>query len=514
MKKNILFGFLFLFFVNCTSIKEHNEQLENTISVEKLQSDVAFIYKKFQQLHPRLYWYIDKSKLDFKFDSLSKSITKPLKSFDFYKKIAPVIAEIRQGHSGISADAKQQTKQQVKALLKKGIGPFSQFDFENIDNKMVVVKNNSYNKKINIGSEVVAINGKKTTDYINEYCTLFASDGYNTTFKKPRAVRNFSKFYTNENDIQDSLFFDFKFRDSVKTICIHRKKMDSITAKSKPTKTAFGKEIRKKNKIEGYNPLTKLYNRNLRFEAKDSSVAVLKIRGFSIGNSSIFYENAFKKIKQFQSKTLIIDLRDNPGGRLSEIADLYAYLSDTSFVFIDKPQVVSKTSLFSINYFAGPWYLKPFQLAFSPLFYGYLYFKVHRDSTGQFIYNTNTAKLQPKDPNAFAGKIYVLINGGSFSASCILSSNLKGAKRAFFVGQETGGAYNGTVAGQMPIVKLPHSKLKARIGLALIAPHFKTNLDGRGIFPDQEILPTIEDKIKRIDPEMNWILAKINLENP
>jgi C-terminal processing protease CtpA/Prc len=154
------------------------------------------------------------------------------------------------------------------------------------------------------------------------------------------------------------------------------------------------------------------------------------------------------------------------------------------------------------------------KLAFSPLFYGYLYFKVHRDASGQFIYNTRTAKLQPKNADAFAGKIYVLINGGSFSASCILSSNLKGAKRAFFVGQETGGAFNGTVAGQMPIVKLPHSKLKTRIGLALIAPHFKTNLDGRGIFPDHEILPTIEDKINGIDPEMNWVLEKIKLENP
>lgn len=514
MKNRYLFVLPILFFLNCTSVKQHNEQLENTIPVEKLKDDVAFIYKKFQKLHPNLYWYIDKSKLDFKFDSLSQSITKPLKSFEFYKKIAPVIAEIRQGHSGISPDAKQQTKAETKALIKKGTGPFSQFEFENVEDKMVVVKNNSYNKKIKIGSEVVAINGKKTNEFIKQYSTFFASDGYNTTFKKSKTVKIFSKIYTYENDIQDSLFFDFKFNDSIKTVCIHRKNMDATNAKIKPVKTIIGKELRQKNKIEGYNPLTKLYNRNLNFMTQDSSIAVLKIRSFSVGNSNVFYENAFKKIKKFQSKTLIIDLRDNPGGRLSEIADLYGYLADSSFVFIDTPQVVSKTSLFSINYFAGPWYLKPFQLAFSPLFYGYLYFKVHRNDAGQFVYNTSATKLKPKNADSFGGKIYVLINGGSFSASCILSSNLKGSKRAFFVGQETGGAFNGTVAGQMPIVKLPHSKLKARIGLALIAPHFKTNLEGRGIFPDQEILPTIEDKIKEIDPEMNWILTKIKLENP
>jgi hypothetical protein len=32
------------------------------------------------------------------------------------------------------------------------------------------------------------------------------------------------------------------------------------------------------------------------------------------------------------------------------------------------------------------------------------------------------------------------------------------------LGQETGGAYNGTVAGFMPEIKLPNSKLKVRIG--------------------------------------------------
>jgi hypothetical protein len=46
-------------------------------------------------------------------------------------------------------------------------------------------------------------------------------------------------------------------------------------------------------------------------------------------------------------------------------------------------------------------------------------------------------------PNAFKGKIYVMING-SFSASSLISSNLKTPK-VTFVGEETGGAFNGTM---------------------------------------------------------------------
>jgi C-terminal processing protease CtpA/Prc len=106
----------------------------------------------------------------------------------------------------------------------------------------------------------------------------------------------------------------------------------------------------------------------------------------------------------------------------------------------------------------------------------------------------------------------VLINGGSFSSSSIISSNLKSTQRAFFVGEETGGAYNGTIAVQMPLVQLPNSKVNLRIGLALVSAAGKTNIEGRGIFPDKEILPTLEDRKNNIDPELNWILEDIKRE--
>ena len=111
----------------------------------------------------------------------------------------------------------------------------------------------------------------------------------------------------------------------------------------------------------------------------------------------------------------------------------------------------------------------------------------------------------------FKGKIYVLINGGSFSASSLLSSNLKGSKRAYFVGQETGGGFNGTVAGQMPIVTLPKSKIGVRVGLLSCIPFYKTTVIGHGIYPDKEIIPTIQDRIALKDPETEWVLQNYKL---
>jgi C-terminal processing protease CtpA/Prc len=65
---------------------------------------------------------------------------------------------------------------------------------------------------------------------------------------------------------------------------------------------------------------------------KDSSVAILKIRSFNKGDFRPFTKK-FSKIDSYKSKTLILDLRDNGGGRLNEIVDLYSYLADSTFVF-------------------------------------------------------------------------------------------------------------------------------------------------------------------------------------
>jgi C-terminal processing protease CtpA/Prc len=140
-------------------------------------------------------------------------------------------------------------------------------------------------------------------------------------------------------------------------------------------------------------------------------------------------------------------------------------------------------------------------------------FRINKGSDGKFYFNSFQSKLKKPNPNRYKGKVYVLINGGSFSASSLLSSNLKGSGRAVFVGEETGGAYNGCVAGFMPVHKLPHSKLNLKFGIAQIQPFFKTEIIGRGIFPDIEVLPTIEDRLKGIDPEITRVLEDFKKSN-
>ncbi len=507
----ILFGILFLF--SCQSTKKFNQQLTQPIAADKLQKDLDYSYQKLKQLHPKLYWYISKEKLDFKFDSLKKAIQQPMTGLAFYKELSQVVKSVGQGHLSVSPSLPKFTKKEIQVLNKKGKLPFSQFDFEYIDNKLIISKNSSrHNIKAN--TEVVSINSEIPSDLIPIYSKRIASDGFNTTFYTSYLGKHFGTYFTlDKGKVQDSLQLLLKLdgKDSLFVV-----KRDTFGSNSNQKKLKLSKKERKEkakfNSKYGFNSQTKTFTRELKFLDNDSITAMMSIKGFSNGNSHDFYEDAFNQLSEANTKNLIIDLRNNSGGRLAEIADLYSYLVSEPYVFIDDYEVVSKTSFLHMNYFKGSGYItKFFKILVAPIFYPLYYFKTKKVESATYLSNRFSKKSNPK-PNNFKGKMYVLINGGSFSASSIISSNLKSNQRAVFVGEETGGSYNGTVAAQMPLVQLPNSKVNLRIGLALVSATGKTNVEGRGIFPDKEILPTLDDRKNNIDPELNWILEDIRRE--
>jgi C-terminal processing protease CtpA/Prc len=526
IQKLLLFFIVVVLFSNCKSVKQYNYELAQPISVEKLHKDIDYTQRKLNRLYPNLHGYISKEKLDFKFDSIRKVVNKPMTSKEFYFVISPVIASVRQGHMTMSPVLPKFTKKENKRLKKAGDGPMSQFVYEWENDKLFITQNKSANKKIELGSEVVSVNGIQPQAIYSKYKNSLVSDGFNTTYIRKSFSKRYTTFMTNEIGVNDSLKFVFKEKDSVFEQTISRFKKDNKAGAKVKTKVKVAdsvkvavkkpvdkkklKEESKYNKIYGYNKLLNEYAKSLKFFQSDSSVAILRVKNFSEGIHKKAYKAIFDSIKKKNIKNLIIDVRDNPGGRVADAVDLYSHLTDKEFIILQPAIVTSKTSLFKLGLFRNiPKLTYPFAAAFYPFYMGFSYFRTTKTSDGTYQYKLVGSKKRPNAENYFDGKIYVLINGGSFSASCILSSSLKANPNVTFVGEETGGAFNGTVAGIMPLVDLPNSKIPLRLGLMDIKTINQTNVDGRGIFPDIEIPLTVKDKVKNKDPQLDWILENI-----
>lgn len=530
MKKYFFYGILVLLLSNCSSYQKHNALIETNLSVKEQLEDVNYLEQKMKKIQPSLYEFISKEELRRKFDSVRNTINIPLKPNDFYFKVSPLLASIRQGHAAMGPLSTEYSNKESKEIKKKGLAPVSQFDYKYIDDKLFIIKNKSKDSTIQVGTEVVSIENISPQELFSKYRKTYTSDGYNKTFIPYAFTMRFGSYMYYELGLRDSLNFNLKHTDSVYNKMVKRfpdkKTEENITKKdslstSKPKDSLVKKlskeekKLAKKKKKEkdsydynyGYDKTSKEYTKTLKFTDIDSCTAIFKIKNFSKGGYKEAYEEVFELLRKTDTKNLVLDLRGNPGGRLNEIHDLYSYLTaDSTFQLIEEAKVTSKTSLLQADYLGSmPKALYLLTIPTYPFYAGVLMMKTRKDDNGDYRYRIKSSKEKPHNDNYFNGKIYVLINGGSFSAACIISSKLKENPEITFVGEETGGTFNGTVAGRTSTYELPNSKLRTRLWIMDIAATNKTNEKGRGIFPDKEIIPTIHEIVNDKDPELEWI---------
>jgi len=366
------------------------------------------------------------------------------------------------------------------------------------------------------GTEILAVDSVTPQQLYAKYAPTFASDGFNTTFHDRIFNKRFASYFYFEKGVRDSLLCQVSYQGIPRSVWLKMpfsKKKKEVSKVLSTQAKREQKALEKAKKLQGYDAVTKLFSKELRFETSDSAVAMLTIRDFVKGKYRRFYADTFSKLDSQKTKVLIIDLRDNTGGNLSDIQCLYSYLAEKDFHFVKPALVTSKTSLWHDAYFKTQ---SPSQFALRVLGTpGWLVYNsitsliTHKKEDGRYyFYYPPIWKKHPKT-DRFKGKVYVLINGCSFSASSVLSANLKGSGRAIFVGEETGGSYNGCVAGQMPSFTLPGSKLKLSFGLLEVATLYSCLPDGRGVMPDTRIIPTLDDRLKGVDPEVQWVMEEV-----
>lgn len=499
---------LLFFFSSCISVDKHNEKLNIPVPVEKLREDIDFTHRKLEELHPKLYWHLPKEKLNYQFDSLKSALKNPLKPNEFYIKLAPIIVNIKEGHLRLFPLYPRLTKKEIKNS-RYDQGLFSRYNFL-IRNDQIYVKDNLHQiPNMETGTEILKINDLDVSSLLKKYRPFVNSDGENTTFQNYSMAFKWPALFTTEYGTMDSVKLETKYNNCNKTFYIHRK----IVSKEEREKN---KEENKKLidkeswKTKDYNIATRSFNRDLQFLRPDSAIAYMKIKTFSGTNSAKFYKQSFEKIKQSPAKYLVLDVRDNLGGSLAEIHNLYSYLVPTKFKFINDMEVTSRTSMFKADYFKKiPAYAKPLAALTYPFYLVGTGLSVKKQDDKFYLKNNNLFALKKPKKNNFEGKIYVLINGSSFSASSIIASKLKADERAFLVGEETGGANDGTVAGRYSTITLPNSELVLPVGLMAVQPNIQFEETGKGVVPHKIIIPTLQEVLKKKDVQLDWILNEI-----
>lgn len=453
------------------------------LTAAQTQSDFDLMRKALEEAHSGLYRYSTKADMDRIFDTERAKLSRAMTRTEFLLVLSGTIAQIKCGHTGLRPNDELQ-----KELSAARLFPL-QVRLEG--SRLTVLFNDSSNDQtIRPGMEVLEINGHKIDDLVKLILPKLPRDGDIETGRRMRFQENLGQNYW--LSVEQTSEFTIKARDdNGKTISA---KLVGVTNEER-------KNIQNPVNAELKASLAKMAwssgNLSLRF-IKDPDVAQIRIDGFGGNDYPKWMEDTFRTLREKGTKTLIIDLRGNGGGADMYGAMLVSYLTDKPFRYFDHINV--KTISPSFAEFSD-WsrdreprlreMMKP-------------------NPTGGYLVPPQLhpgVAEQPPGKYPFLGKVFVLINGGTFSTAADFCAITHHLKRATFIGEETGGGYYGNNSGMQTMLTLPNSKVRVRIPMYEYwnaVPGYEGTR--RGTRPDREVETKISNLLKGIDEQLNVAL--------
>lgn len=452
---------------------------QEKFTTNQLSADFALFKQALTEAHPGLYRYNTKEQIDCLFSHTDSLLDHEMTQHEFYQVLLPVVAQLKCGHTKLHPESNW-TDNYFYGSEK--LFPLRLF-FSG--HKAYILGSYENENKILAGAEVISINNKPMEEIIDQLLSGFFSDGNNTTFKYIEMGKYFSAYYANLIETPDSF--------SIKYLTDNENAEIVLPAISRTKIDLYEKEI------ASIKPAREPYS----LEFLPDKVAKLTISSFWEDGKRISYnrflKKAFNEINDQRIQHLIIDVRDNEGGKDKRGALLLSYLMERKFRYYDRLEAATNKKYS----FAKQAHL--------PKFYGVLRMLITTTNTGVHLWKHHkNLKMQKPQKHPFSGKVYVLINGASFSVTSEFAAVTHYLKRATFIGEETGGGYYGNNSGTFVIVPLTNSRLI--MGIPMLAYYTAVKdypFTDRGLIPDYEVKPNVHQILEGKDAVLDFTLDLI-----
>ena len=446
---------------------------QKTYPAEALREDLKVLWDMLEEGHAGFDRYTPASVLKKSFDETMNGLIGPLMEFDFYLRLLPLVAEVKDGHT--------------RAQLSTPAGAFLDdqpvvipVGLRFLGGKAYVLRNMSSDASIKEGAELLAINGMPTGEVLSDLLPLISSDAGIPT-RKLRQLEFPAIF---------GRLFALRFgRPEAYTLRLRlypSKEVREITVPGIKGKDVVRILNERYPDAAERRPVYELSFRG--------TTAVLTIRSFADDpeKGSLLYpeflKTTFRTLEEKKTPNLVIDLRGNGGGRDEYGKLLFAHVMDRPFLYYWTLE--TKKDRYDFFCFTNESTKDAEELA-KPL---------KKNARGWFdvLGHPNSGLQKPQEPR-FVGRVAILIDGLSFSATGETTSLFHFYKKAVFFGEECGSGYYGN-SSYMVTATLPNTRIQVRMPLVLNTMAVDGYPKDRGIVPDFPISPTIADLLAGRDP--------------
>ncbi|MDW3194883.1 MAG: S41 family peptidase [Cytophagales bacterium] len=445
---------IFLLLISTACYSQPKEYNANQVA-----EDVNFLRDQLERFHPGLYRYTPKSQMNAYFEEAAQT-SDGLEGIELYARITFLLSQVKCGHTRTAMP-------DIMRRDNRANSRFPPFQIQLLGAEPFISA--SLDSQLPKGAKLLSINGKSYQEIEATIFQHLAADGFIESGKR-RMISWFFPFYYQLyiESSSDPVNIEYQTASGENVqLSVNRVRDKAIEVLSSYEDRKAALQL---NHLDDHS-----YMRISTFGQQSLSNAGL--------DYELFLEQSFRSIKNEGVENLVLDLRGNGGGRDNYGALLVSYLLADSFGYFDNIEVTDE--------YSG---------------YGGV---VNRKGK-KYVTSHQGLNIWEPQSNAFQGNLYVLTDGGSFSTCADVATVLHHNDRGVFIGQETGGGYDGNTSGNTKTITLPNSGIRVFVPLwKYTTANVGHPYPARGVIPDHEIIPTWDQFSNKEDVVLNKALDLI-----
>lgn len=364
--------FLFLIFVFCPVFGQR-------LSLEQQCADFDTLCRKLEYIHPDLFLYQTRQEYDVLKAEIRASLIDSASTSDFYIKVAPFMASIKDGHSMILPPVTDELISHVQ-----NDGKAMPLRLKTAGNVFIVDYPTTNDTQICDGDTILRINGIYSKDILDRMYSLFGSEKGNA-IKEGIISSYLPALFWNLYQWSESYLFSVKRGNKVWI-----EKINGV-----PQSKALSIVKAKQSKIKPVNFKYEL--------SSDRTKAVITIPNvYQEQEIRQFCDSVFKDINDKKIPELIIDVRNNTGGSSRCVEILISYFPHPGYTLYSRSQtMVSSDSKAYYEERQNETYAQLCNLPDGSLL----------TMEGSFV------KENRSEPNLYQGEITILVNDKTYSGA-------------------------------------------------------------------------------------------------
>lgn len=284
------------------------EEFGKQFTPEELRGDLNVLMETLEAVHPNLYAYAPRTRIDSLRREIERELTTPLTRAEFYFKVAPLVALLGDGHTNLNMPWEEYSHFRTGGSLAF---PFN-LAYDTL-NGLTVVRNYSDDSTVDVDDRVYSINGRSADSLAAAYLRGFS--GERMAFRQQRLTNMFRML----------VWLD-KILSPYDLVIQHNGSRDRVE------RNVPGVTLQVVLHTDSLLSRNNSAPQNYRFERLNDSIGYIDFR--SMVDEEKFHEfltAMFTDIRTRPIRGLIVDLRSNGGGNSQLGDDLLSFVTDSSY---------------------------------------------------------------------------------------------------------------------------------------------------------------------------------------